>query len=119
MSYSYLILNPINTGASLNITLVGDAKLAHGIVEGDYTLNSTPVNEKQNWIHIQGSSAIWYDKEFKNWKIGDREVLGSSICFLKSTKNTKRPDEATTWKYANDDEEWMPTSNIFGSLGMY
>ena len=107
----------MNTGALLNITLDGGAKLARGPTEGYYTLNSID-NENPNWIQVQGSCAIWYDKKFKNWKIGGRENLGSSICFLKSTKNTKRPEEATTWMYFKDGG-WRPTSNIFGSLSMY
>ena len=115
MSYSYFILNPTNTGALLNITLDGGAKLARGPTEGDYTLNSID-NGKPNWIQVQGSCAIWYDKEYNYWMIGPKEYLGTSTCWLYSTK---RPDEATTWKYWNNDGEWMSTSNIFGSLGMY
>ena len=108
----------MNTGALLNITLDGNAKLAQGHTEGYYTLNSID-NGKQNWIQVQGSNAIWYDKEFKHWKIGPKEKLGTSSCSLYSTKNTKRPEEATTWKYSYKDREWMSTSNIFGSSGMY
>ena len=114
---SYLIFNALDTDALLNITLDGNAKLAQGRTEGYYTLNSID-NGKQNWIQVQGSNAIWYDKENKNWKIGPKEYLGTSTCFLYSTKNTKRPEEATTWKYFTKDGKLLPTSNIFGSLGM-
>ena len=90
MSYSYFILNPMNTGALLNITLDGGAKLAHGPTEGYYTLNSID-NENPNWIQVQGSCAIWWDKKYKSWKIGRKQNLGtSSGCYLYSTKNTKR-----------------------------
>ena len=116
MSYSYFILNPMNTGALLNITLDGNAKLAQGHTEGYYTLNSID-NGKQNWIQVQGSNAIWYDKD--SWNIGDKEHLGTSNCSLYSTKNTKRPEEATTWKYFTKDGEWMSTYNIFGPSSMY
>ena len=117
--YSYLILNPFNTDALLNVKLNGDAKLAQGSSEGYYTLNSTPVNGKQNWIHVQGSVAIWYDQKFKNWKIGPEKNLGTSRCYLKSTNDAKRPEEATTWKYFTKGGKWLPTSNIFGSLSVY
>ena len=118
--YSYLILNPFNTGALLKVTLDGEAKLAQGSREGYYTLNSPPVNGKQNWIHIQGSNAIWYEKENNSWYIGDKKDLGTSTCGLHSTKNTKSPEEATTWKYFNkDNDEWRSTLNIFGSASMY
>ena len=108
----------MNTGALLNITLDGGAKLAQGPTEGHYTLNSID-NGKQNWIQVQGSNAIWYDKEHNSWTIGRKENLGTSTCSLYSTKDTKRPEEATTWMYGNDDREWLPTSNIFGSTSMY
>ena len=114
--YSHLILNPFNTGTLLKVTLDGDAKLAQGNREGYYTLNSTPVNGKQNWIHVQGSKAIWYDKEDKSWNIGDKKNLGTSTCSLYSTQNTNRPEEATAWIYGMADDEW--TSNIFGALSM-
>ena len=108
----------MNTGSLLKVTLEGDAKLAQGHTEGYYTLNSTHVNGKQNWIHVQGSKAIWYDKEDKSWNIGDKKNLGTSTCSLYSTNDAKRPEEATKWKYRNDDGEWKSTSNIFRSLGM-
>ena len=120
--YSHLILNSFNIGvySSVYITLDGDAKLAQGNVEGYYTLTSTLVNGKQNWKHVQSSKAIWYDKEFKNWKIGDKKSLGTSTCRLFSTNDVNSPKDATTWKYWNtDDGEWMSTSNIFGSSSMY
>ena len=108
----------MNTGALLNITLDGNAKLTHGHTEGYYTLNSID-DGKQNWIQVQGSNAIWYDEEDSSWNIGDKEDLGTSTCSLYSIKNTKRPEQATKWKYVNNDDEWMSTSNIFGSSGTY
>ena len=107
----------MNTGALLNVTLTGDAKLSRGHIEGYYTLNSKD-NEKHNWIQVQGSCAIWYDKERKNWKIGPKEKLGTSMWYLKSSNDALRPEEATTWMFFKDGE-WLPTSNIFGSLSMY
>ena len=101
----------------MNVTLDSDASV-QGHTEGYYTLNSMG-NEKQNWIQVQGSGAIWYNETHKNWMIGHKENLGSSGCVLGSTQNTIRPEEATTWMYVNGDGEWLPTSNIFGSLSMY
>jgi hypothetical protein len=109
----------------LHVTLTGSAKLAQGNTEGYYTLNSTK-NGKQVWIQVQGSNAIWYNKEQKYWMIGHKSNLEIGIgdwnsgCFLHSMFDTKTPEEAFTWNYyINDDEEWMSTGNIFGSLGMY
>ena len=94
----------------MKVTLDGDAKLAQGDTEGYYTLNSME-NGKQNWTQVQGSNAIWYNKENKNWMIGPKKELWTSNCRLGSTQNTIRPEEATTWMYCNDGE-WLPTSNI-------
>ena len=80
--YSHLILNSFNIGALLNITLDDDAKLVQGSFEGFYTLTSALVNGKQIWMDVQGSNAIWYDKEFKKWLIGDKDNLGTSTCRL-------------------------------------
>ena len=106
----------MNTGVlgNLIVTLDGDAKLAQPNVEGLYILTSIPVNGKQNWIHVQGSIAIWYDKEHKHWKIGPKDSLGTcSTCYLHSTENTKTPKEATTWQYwSGNHVKWMATSKI-------
>ena len=115
-----MIINSFNIG--VYITLDGDAKLLQGGKEGYYILTSTLVNGKQNWINVQSSKtfAIWYDIEYKNWKIGSYESLGTSTSSLKSTNDVNSPKDATTWKYWNyDDGEWMTTSNIFGSSSMY
>ena len=103
-------------GGLLKIRLGGDAKKLHGKLEGSYLLASLMlVNGKKTWMHVKGSHAIWYDSEFKNWKIGPNENLGTSICNLKSKEDTNEPEESTVWQYVNSDSEWLPTSNIFSS----
>ena len=124
MSYSYLIHNTLNTGAYVDydhliVKLDVDAKLVHGHLEGHYTLASTAVNGKHYWIHHQGAYAIWYDKEFNNWKIGHKLDFRTGICGLHSTNDTTGPEEVTTWKYWNENDEWKSTSNIFKSPSMH
>ena len=110
----------IDVGGLLKIRLGGDAKKVHGNIEGTYTVASYMlVNGKKNWMHLQGSHVIWYDNEFNNWKIGPNENLGTSFCSLKSAEDTSKPEESTTWLYVNHNSEWLPTSNIFESSGMY
>ena len=118
----------MNTGAyddyhpydDLIVKLYGDAKLAQGRKGGHYNLASTTVNGKKYWIHDQGSNAIWYYKEQKCWHIGPKKILGTAKCCLYTTNDTTGPEEATTWIYWNRNEnEWMPTSNIFESPSMY
>ena len=110
----------LNTGASDNliVTLDGDSKLFHSNREGHYILTSTPVNGKQCWIQEQGSNAIWYDKKFRNWKMGDKKHNGTSTCSLHSTSDTLGPEKATTWEYWNDDGGWLTTSKKFVSSSM-
>ena len=77
-----MISKTSNTGVSgnLTVTLDGGAKLAHSNREGHYILNG-----KQYWIQDQGSNAIWFDKKFKKWRIGDVKHNGTSTSSLYST----------------------------------
>ena len=115
-----MISKTSNTGVSgnLTVTLDGGAKLAHSNREGHYILTSFPVNGKQCWIQEQGSNAIWYDKKFRNWKMGDKKHNGTSTCSLLSTSDALGPEKATTWEYWNDDGGWLTTSNKFVSSSM-
>ena len=83
--YSHLILNTLNTGSLLKVTLDDDLKLAQGSREGYYTLNSME-NGKQTWTQVQGSNAIWYNKEHKNWMIGPNKIEGTPILKLAMVK---------------------------------
>ena len=111
-----MISKTSNTGVSgnLTVTLDGGAKLAHSNREGHYILNG-----KQYWIQDQGSNAIWFDKKFKKWRIGDVKHNGTSTSSLYSTNLALVPENVTAWKYWNDDGGWMSTSNVFGTLSMY
>ena len=100
------------------VALDGGTKLIHSTREGHYILTSIPVNGKQCWIQEQGSHAIWYDKKFRNWKIGSKKHRGTSICSLHSTNDALGPEKATTWEYWNDDGGWLTTSNKFVSSSM-
>ena len=103
----------------MTVTLEGGAKSTHSNRQGLYTLTSILVNGKQYWIQDQGSNAIWYDKKFKKWRIGDKQHNGTSTSSLHSTDDALVPEKATAWNYWNEDGGWMSTSNMFGSLSMY
>ena len=111
----------MNTGTydKLIVALDGDAKLCHSVIEGHYTLASTPVNGKQTWIHDQGSYAIWYEKNGNNWNIGTKDNLETSIYWLHSTYDTNGPEEDTRWKYWSKNDDWISTTIIFGPSSMY
>ena len=57
------------------VNLLRDNKLAQGKKESHYNLASTTENGKKPWIIDQGSNAIWYDKEFNNWNIGENTKI--------------------------------------------
>ena len=42
------------------------------------------INGKHYWMSSNGKHAIWFDKKFKNWKIGYEEHKGTSKCAIYS-----------------------------------
>ena len=90
--------------------------------EGTYILGSNLLNGKPFWLQTTGTQAIWYDKVWKNWKIGEKSYLGSArgANFLtsKGTGETAEPHEVSTWKYFSNGA-WIASTdiNIFSSNG--
>ena len=64
--------------------------------ESIYKLSLDIVDGKSYWIQEEGTSAIWFDKTNKNWKIGTKEPKRSSSAFY-SNANVDQPQEATIW----------------------
>ena len=61
------------------------------------------MNNKPYWLQESGTDAIWYDKNFQNWKIGHESNLGSGsgarMLSYRGTGATALPQEATPWQY--------------------
>ena len=94
--------------AKLVIKLSGDAKDAQSSKEGIYTLSLDTVNGKSYWIQEEGTSAIWFDKKYGNWKIGSKDNLGTSASGLYSNGNVNKPQDATIWNYyITDNKTWI------------
>ena len=83
----------------LVIKLNGGAKDAQSKREGIYKLSLDIVNGKLYWIQEEGTSALWFDKKYGNWKIGSKENLGTSASGLYSNANVNKPQDATIWNY--------------------
>jgi len=86
----------------LKVTLNGEVKERWEKSEGTYILAPNLLNDKPYWLKEAGLQAIWYDKVFKNWKIGDQSDLGTTTSRLLTTKGTADtglPHEVTPWKY--------------------
>ena len=66
----------------LVVKLNGGAKDAQSKREGIYKLSLDIVNGKLYWIQEEGTSALWFDKKYGNWKIGSKENLGTSASGL-------------------------------------
>ena len=66
----------------LVVKLNGGAKDAQSKKEGIYKLSLDIVNGKFYWIQEEGTSALWFDKKYGNWKIGSKENIGTSASGL-------------------------------------
>ena len=96
--------------AKLVVKLSGGAKDAQSSKEGIYTLSLDTVNGKSYWMQEGGTSAIWFDKKYGNWKIGSKDNLGTSASGLYSSRkrNVKKPQDETIWNYYNtDNKTWI------------
>ena len=104
----------------LTLRLEGAAKTAVGYSrEGIYILQPDAVNDKEHWLQLGGSGALWYDQIFQNWKIGPKDDLGNSSSWIMSNvNNSTGPLEATTWKY-NSSGVWIEaTEEIILAAGI-
>ena len=94
--------------AKLVIKLSGDAKEAQSSKEGIYTLSLDTVNGKSYWMQEEGTSAIWFDKKYGNWKIGSKDNLGTSASGLYSNFNLNKPQDVIFWSYyITDNNTWI------------
>ena len=47
-------------------------------------MENAQINDKDYWISSNEEHAIWFDKKFKNWKIGYQRHKGTSKCAMYS-----------------------------------
>ena len=100
--------NNIAVVEKLIVKLNGGAKDAQSKREGIYKLSLDIVNGKSYWIQEEGTSALWFDKKYGNWKIGSKENLGTSASGLYSNANVDDPQDTTIWNYwISENETWI------------
>ena len=80
-------------------------KNLHSPREGAYILQSSLVNDRPYWLKEDSMFGIWFDPKDAKWKIGTKNVIGSSLCAVQSNANALWPNEATNWAY--DNYTWM------------
>ena len=97
----------------LIVNLKGAAYDTHHILGGTYILRPNQVNDKAHWIKQEDSKAIWYDKEFRTWRISDGDGLGGTFSGLKTSDNAIGPHVAN-WKYCSNsfDGGWSETTDL-------
>ena len=94
----------------LTFELKGEVGKRWSDAEGVYSICPSLINGKPWWQ--QASNALWYDKTFQNWKIGDTGDHGGSDCKMFTLPNTAKdpPHIATPWKYMNGEYSMYPGS---------
>ena len=95
---------PFHTPKKLIVSLRGEVKSLHKVLEGTYILAPKPENGKPCWIQEFGKNAIWRfkDKKVEGWANGLRDHIGFSMYMLFKlfTKDDKDlPDETENWEY--------------------
>ena len=72
--------------------------------EGNYILRDSLVNGYPHWLKTDGSQAIWFDKVASNWKVSQKENLGTITGGIAGPKgNDSNPNEIKQgWRYWNN-----------------
>jgi len=91
--------------SKLELTLAGKAKEKQGRwVEGTYTLANGLVNGYPHWLKLDGSQAIWFDKNGSLWLVSTKEKLGTKTgaIFGPHGKDSYPNEIKQGWKYAEN-----------------
>ena len=100
----------------LYVTLTGAVKERWPTSEGTYTLGPSLLNRQPYWLKKDGEQAIWYDKDWDNWKMAGQSHLWTSTSRMLTTKDSAEdgaqlPHRITPWKYMVDGA-WTASSEI-------
>ena len=88
----------------LELILAGKAKDEQSIVEGKYHLADGLINGYPHWINEDETLAIWFDKEFSSWSVGDKNRLGEDYGLIAGPYGTDSyPNEIKHgWEYKDN-----------------
>ena len=96
----------------MKLTLSEETKYQNSVA-GTYFLQEYMTNNKQIWIHQSGAKAIWWDKDFNNWIIGNFENLGKNVgCIISPSNNESPPNQVTNGWQFYDGTNWLETNGV-------
>ena len=97
---------------TISVEIRGEAMDAQDSRAGIYSYTGD-INGRKYWLKSDGTRAIWYVPDSKDWAIGSNDNLGSKTGGIFSTGNleTQCPhDKQNNWKYY--DEEWISSNDV-------
>ena len=123
LTFLYSCFAVLPPPTKLELTFSGKAKEEQAWLEGTYILSDSLVNDYPHWLlKTDGSQAIWFDKVNSNWKVGDKEDLGTNIGYIAGPKGKDSyPNEIKQgWRYS--DNGWHDAGQndvIFKATGTF
>ena len=73
------------------------------------------INGRKYWLKSDGTQAIWYVPEFKDWVIGGNTTIGTRVRGITSHSSTCPHDTQNIWKYYDqnyDGGKWISSNDI-------
>ena len=105
----------------LIVSLRGEVKEAHSVMEGRYLLIASNNDGRKNyWIQENGANAIWYRNEASQvWIIGNQDdrSRGTQFAAIYSPDHVLNPLLARTWKYKTSNGNWAISENVLVEPG--
>ena len=99
---------------ALNVSISGNLSATLGGLTGIYNFGGY-ANEKEYWVHHDGSFALWLLGGDNYWAIGPSGYLGSLTIhmFASSTEVTIQCPNHDAWTWSNSDgTEWVVTNDV-------
>ena len=122
--HSILELFPNFLGGTLIVSLNGDAKEAHSVMEGRYFLHADNIENRDNrWIQENGSNSIWY-RGSRNYNfhydvmVFNVWIIGNQFATIYSTDEFNfNPLLVSNWRYKASNGKWTTSDNVLVGPG--
>ena len=123
LTFLYSCFAVLPPPTKLELTLAGKAKENHRERPGTYILSDSLVNGYPQWLKIDGSQAIWFDKVSSSWLVGSKNDLGTKYGGISGPDgNDSYPNEIKQgWRYAENGVfvDAGPNDVIFKAIGTF